>query len=79
MADRRTSKAARPRKAPPPCGLTADQFRTTPEFARFKAVMRPLIAVPKAEVDAMVKAAREKSSRIGNPDAPGRKPRRKKH
>jgi len=74
MADtRRTPDKARPGKAPPPRGL-AD----TTEFAHFKSVMRRIIAVPKAELDAMVRASREKSPRLRNPNAPGRKPKRKK-
>ena len=35
--------------------------------------MKKLMAVPKAVVDARVKAAKEASPRAGNPDAPGRK------
>jgi hypothetical protein len=79
MADAgRAPKAARPRKAPTPRGLTADEFTSAPEFAHFKAVMRRLVAVPKTEADKMVKAARGQSPRIGNPAAPGRKPTRKR-
>ena len=78
MADGRPSKAARPRKAPPPRGPTAEEFRATPEFRRFKAVMRPLIAVPKSELDKMVQASRKKSLRSGNPTAPGRKSQRRR-
>jgi len=74
MADGRTAKSARPRQAnPPPRSLTAGEFAATREFAHFKAVMRRLVAVPKVEVDAMVKATREKSPRVDNPAAPGRK------
>jgi hypothetical protein len=48
-------------------------FDSTPEFQRFKDVMRKLVAVPKAELDALVQAAKETSPRKGNPHAPGRK------
>jgi hypothetical protein len=56
-------------------------FDSTPEFQHFTDVMRKLIQVPKAEVDAMVKEAHDSSPRKGNPKAPGRKrkaPRRTK-
>ncbi len=49
-------------------------FTATPEFARFKDIMRGLLAVPKAELDRMVKTAKEDSPRAGNPRAPGRRP-----
>jgi len=48
-------------------------FDSTPEFQHFKNVMRKLVAVPKAELDALVKAAKEASPRKGDPHAPGRK------
>lgn len=48
-------------------------FDSTPEFAHFTNVMRKLIAVPKAELDAMVKQASESSPRNGNSHTPGRK------
>jgi hypothetical protein len=48
-------------------------FDSTPEFQHFKGVMRNLLAVPKAEVDELVKASKEASPRKNNPDAPGRK------
>jgi hypothetical protein len=35
--------------------------------------MRKLIAVPKAELDELVKASKDESPRKGNPNAPGRK------
>lgn len=53
-------------------------FDSTPEFAQFKEIMRKFIAVPKAEVDAMVKEANDLSPRKNNPQAPGRK-RVKRH
>jgi len=48
-------------------------FDSTPEFAHFKDVMRKLIAVPKAEVDELVKASKDASPRNGDKHAPGRK------
>ena len=48
-------------------------FDSTPEFQRYKDVMRNLIAVPKAEVDAMVKQASDSSPRKNDPHSPGRK------
>ena len=48
-------------------------FDTTPAFQHFREVMRKLIAVPKAELDQMVQAAKDSSPRKGNPNAPGRK------
>jgi hypothetical protein len=48
-------------------------FDSTPEFANYKDVMRKFIAVPKAEVDELIRKAKEASSRNRNPDAPGRK------
>jgi len=48
-------------------------FDSTPEFARFRTAMRNLLAVPKAELDEMVRAAKEASPRNGDPHAPGRK------
>jgi hypothetical protein len=53
--------------------LTAEQFEATPDFARFKVVMKRLLAVPKPELDRKVRAAKRKSPRAGNPNAPGRK------
>jgi len=46
-----------------------NSFDSKPEFQHFKNVMRKLIAVPKAELDALVKAAKEASPRIGDPRA----------
>jgi hypothetical protein len=48
-------------------------FDSTPEFQQFKSTMRKLLAVPKTELDEMVRAARESSPRNGNPSAPGKK------
>ena len=58
-------------KHPPP--LTAEQFKTSPEFKRFKNHMRKLLKVPKDELDHRVRTAKEKSPRFGNPNAPGRR------
>jgi hypothetical protein len=52
-------------------------FDSTPEFQHFKDVMRKLIAVPKSELDQMVRAAKDSSPRKNNPHAPGRKAVRK--
>ena len=40
-------------------------FDSTPEFQHFRAVMKKLIAVPKAELDEMVKAAKDQSPVVG--------------
>lgn len=48
-------------------------FNSTPAFQHFREVMRKLIAVPKAELDQMVNAAKEASPRNSDPNAPGRK------
>lgn len=66
MADGRASRAARAGKAPPR-RLMAAEFEATPEFRHFRTVMRRVVAVPKAELDAMVKASKE-----------GRKPKRRR-
>ena len=55
--------------------LSRARFEATPEFAEFKEGMKKLLAVPKAVLDARVKAAKEASPRAGNPKAAGRKPR----
>lgn len=60
-----------------PRPLSPKQFRATPEFTKFKGIMRKLLKVPKAELDEMVKTSKERSPRTGNPNAPGRKPRNK--
>ena len=60
---------------PPPSGLTAKQFEALPEFRRFKTMMRRLLRTPKHELDRRIKAARIVSPRIGNHNAPGRKPK----
>jgi len=48
-------------------------FDATPEFKRFKEVMRGVLSVSKARLDELVKAAKEDSPRNGDPHAPGRK------
>jgi hypothetical protein len=55
--------------------LTPEQFRMSPEFRKFKGIMRRLLKVPKSELDDMVKISKERSPRFGNPNAPGRKPK----
>ena len=63
-------KVKAPEEAAP---LSAERFRRTREFRKFKKVMRDLLKVPKAELDEMVKVSKEQSPRAGNPKAPGRK------
>jgi hypothetical protein len=58
-----------------PPALTPEQFRETPEFRKFKSIMRKILKVPKAELDHRVRTAKELSPRAGNPNAPGRKPK----
>jgi hypothetical protein len=74
VAERRIQKETGAGEAQPP-PLTKEQFRATPEFARFTGVMRKLLAVPKSELDRKVHAAKKRSPRAGNPNAPGRKKR----
>jgi hypothetical protein len=59
-------------QAPP---LTPEEFRASPEFARFTRGIKKLLKVPKAELDRRVIAAKEASPRVDNPAAPGRKPK----
>jgi hypothetical protein len=56
---------------PPP--LTSDRFKASPEFKRFKGIIRRLLKVPKSELDERVRVAKETSPRAGNPNAAGRK------
>jgi hypothetical protein len=55
--------------------FSRDRFESTPEFANFKRGMKALLAVPKAELDALVRKAKAESPRAGNPNAAGRKKR----
>jgi soluble cytochrome b562 len=55
----------------PPSNRT--RFEATPEFKTFRRGMKKLLMVPKAALDARVKAAKEASPRVGNPKAAGRK------
>jgi len=48
-------------------------FESTPDFAAFKATMRKILAVPKAELDRRVAESKASSPRKDNPKAPGRK------
>ena len=57
-----------------PSPLTPEQFRETPEFRKFKGIMRKILKAPKAELDHRIRTAKELSPRTGNPNAPGRKP-----
>lgn len=52
-------------------------FDASPEFQHFRDVMRKLMAVPKAELDQLVQAAKDSSPRKDNPNAPGRKSARR--
>ena len=71
MKDKRVDEAAETH--PPP--LTADQFKASPEFAKFTKIMKRLLKVNKSELDHRVRTAKENSPRAGNPNAPGRKPK----
>ena len=53
--------------------LTPEQFRESPEFRKFKGIMRKILKIPKVELDHRVRTAKEFSPRAGNPNAPGRK------
>jgi hypothetical protein len=48
-------------------------FDSTPEFQHFKEVMRGVLSVPKARLDALVEQAKKQSPRVNNPNAPGKK------
>jgi hypothetical protein len=68
------ARGAREAHGPP---FSRTRFEATPEFERFKRGMKKLLAVPKAVLDARVKAAKEASPRAGNPKAAGRKPKQR--
>lgn len=53
--------------------MKAARFDRTPEFQHFRDVMRGVLSVPKKRLDELVEAAKENSSRRGNPHAPGQK------
>lgn len=53
-------------------------FDATPEFKRFKEVMRGVLSVSKKRLDELVEQAKRESPRNGNPDAPGRKKAKRK-
>jgi len=53
--------------------MKAAPFDSTPEFQRFKDVMRGVLAVPKKRLDELVIKAKEESPRNGDPHAPGKK------
>jgi hypothetical protein len=59
-----------------PPALGVREFLGSPEFRRFRVGMKKLLTVRKSDLDRMVSAAKERSPRTGNPNAPGRKPRR---
>jgi len=58
--------------------MKAPSFDSTPEFQHFKSVMRGVLAVPKARLDALVEQAKKDSPRVGNPNAPGKKRKTKR-
>jgi hypothetical protein len=60
-----------------PRPLTAEEFEAQPEFSHFKTIMKRLLAVPKTALDRKVKRAKKHSPRVGNPNAPGRKSRKR--
>lgn len=70
MADGRNDKTPGARETHRP-RFSRSRFEATPEFADFKEGMKKLLAVPKAVLDARVKAAKEASPRAGNPKAAG--------
>jgi hypothetical protein len=53
-------------------------FDATPEFTHFKKVMQGVLAVPKTRLDELVKEAKDKSPRNGDPHAPGKKRTKRK-
>jgi hypothetical protein len=57
--------------------LTPAQFRASPEFRKFKGIMRKLLVVSKPELDRKVEQAKKESPRAGNPSAAGREPKAK--
>lgn len=75
MAEGRKTKARGPRETHPP-KITGKRFESTTEFASFRGIMKRLLAVPKTELDEMVRSAKEASPRAGNPNAAGRKARK---
>ena len=76
MAERQVCEETRPGEThlPP---LSAEQFIGSLEFRRFKTGMKRLLKVPKDELDRRVAGAKEASPRAGNPNAPGRKLKRR--
>lgn len=76
MAERQmgTNEATAGPTHPPP--LTVEQFRASPEFRRLRVGMKKLLRVSKADLDRRLIAAKERSPRTGNPNAPGRKPKK---
>jgi hypothetical protein len=73
MGERTIRETAAPGETHSP-PLTAKQFVATPEFEQLKYGMRLLLSVSKAKLDRLVEDARADSPRMGNPNAPGRKP-----
>lgn len=75
MVDGRKDKAAPRAREAHGSRFKRSRFEATPEFAEFKESMKRILAVPKAVLDARVKAAKKASPRVGNPKAAGRKKR----
>jgi hypothetical protein len=71
MAEHRTKEPGAGEE--PPTSMTVAQFESTPEFRRLKTGMKQLLKVSKEDLDCMVLEARNLSSRVDNPNAPGRK------
>ena len=80
MADRREAEhcvdETGARKDSP--ALTAEEFKATPEFKRFKRDMKALLRVSKDNLDQRIQHAKRKSPRAGSLRAPGRKPNESK-
>lgn len=53
--------------------LTTKQFRESPEFRKFKGIMRNILKVSKSDLDAKIRSAKKRSPRLANPNAVGRK------
>jgi hypothetical protein len=53
--------------------MKAEPFDSTPDFQRFKQIMRGVLSVSKQRLDELVRAAKENSPRNGDPHAPGQK------
>ena len=77
MVEGLPGKTARARETHP--AFSRDRFESTLEFANFKRGMKALLAVPKSELDELVRKAKAASPRAGNQNAAGRKPKLQKN